>query len=200
MGKRKILQRVCSSGAAYTPANTFQRGNFQQVAAGTTYSRNSTWKGFSSIGVGVCNYNSVVLGPANNTFVQGRGDGGLVPNRFAVEANFDISTRIVGIHTKNRSSKTFEHYFSLTVADTLASPSVTFGVSFFAVFLGHSLCTKEKGFYCLQGRSEGLFRKMTLVFPCFVVYATYEQVSLSHAYMGRFPGNSLVLAKYPNKK
>ena len=82
----------------------------------------------------------------------------------------------------------------------LASPSVTFGVSFFAVFLGHSLCTKEKGFYCLQGRSEGLFRKMTLVFPCFVVYATYEQVSLSHAYMGRFPGNSLVLAKYPNEK
>ena len=82
----------------------------------------------------------------------------------------------------------------------LASPSVTFGVSFFAVFLGHSLCTKEKEFYCLQGRSEGLFRKMTLVFPCFAVYATYEQVSLSYAYMGRFPGNSLVLAKYPNEK
>ena len=82
----------------------------------------------------------------------------------------------------------------------LASPSVTFGVSFFAVFLGHSLCTKEEEFYCLQGRSEGLFRKMTLVFPCFAVYATYEQVSLSHAYMGRFLGNSLVLAKYPNEK
>ena len=63
--------------------------------------------------------------------------------------------------------------------DSLASPSVTFGVSFFAVFLGHSLCTKEKEFCCLQGRSEGLFRKMTLVFPCFAVYATYEQVSLS---------------------
>ena len=84
--------------------------------------------------------------------------------------------------------------------NTLASPSVTFGVSFFAVFLGHSLCTKEKEFYCLQGRSEGLFRKMTLVFPCFAVYATYEQVSLSHAYVGRFPGNFLVLAKYPNEK
>ena len=80
-----------------------------------------------------------------------------------------------------------------------ASPSVTFGVSFFAVFLGYSLCTKEKAFCCLQGRSEGLFRKMTLVFPCFAVCATYEQVSLSHAYMGRFPGNSLVLAKYPNE-
>ena len=38
--------------------------------------------------------------------------------------------------------------------------------------------------------SEGLFRKMTLVFPCFAVYATNEKVSLSHAYMGRFPGNS----------
>ena len=60
----------------------------------------------------------------------------------------------------------------------LASPSVTFGVSFFAVFLGHSLCTKEKEFYCLQGRSEGLFRKMTLVFPCFAVSATYEQVEV----------------------
>ena len=77
-----------------------------------------------------------------------------------------------------------------------ASPSVTFGVSFFAVFLGYSLgCTKEEEFYCLQGRSEGLFRRMTLVFPCFVVYVTQEQVSLSHGYRGRFPGNSLVLAK-----
>ena len=47
-----------------------------------------------------------------------------------------------------------------------ASPSVTFGVSCFAVFLGYSLCTKEEEFYCLQGRSEGLLRKMTLVFPC----------------------------------
>ena len=53
---------------------------------------------------------------------------------------------------------------------------------------GALLCTKEKEFCCLQGRSEGLFRKMTLVVPCFVVYVTYEQVSLSHGYMGRFPG------------
>ena len=40
-----------------------------------------------------------------------------------------------------------------------ASPSVTFGVSFFAVFLGYSLCTEEEEFYCLQGRSEGLSGK-----------------------------------------
>ena len=33
-----------------------------------------------------------------------------------------------------------------------------------------------------------------------VVYATYEQVSLSHGYRGSFPGNSPVLAKYPYKK
>ena len=57
-------------------------------------------------------------------------------------------------------------------AQSPASPSVTFGVSFFAVFLGCSLCTKEEEFYCIQGRSKGLFRKMTLVFPCFAVYAT----------------------------
>ena len=40
----------------------------------------------------------------------------------------------------------------------------------------YSLCTNEEAFYRLQGRSERLFRKMTLVFPCFAVYATYEQV------------------------
>ena len=49
-------------------------------------------------------------------------------------------------------------------------------------------------------RSKGLFRKMTLVFPCFAVYVTYEEVSLSHGYRGRFPGNSPVLANYPNEK
>ena len=80
-----------------------------------------------------------------------------------------------------------------------ASPSVTFVVSFFAVFLGCSLCTKEEEFYCVRGRSEGRFRKMTLVFTCFAVFATYERVSLSHGYRGRFPGNSLVLAKFPTK-
>ena len=80
-----------------------------------------------------------------------------------------------------------------------AQPSVTFGVSFFAVFLGYSFCTEENVFYCLQGRSEGLLRKMTLVFPCFALYATHEQVSLSHGYMGRFPGNSPVLTKYPTE-
>ena len=47
-----------------------------------------------------------------------------------------------------------------------ASPSATSGVSFFAVFLGCSHCTMEEAFYCLHGRSEGLFRKMTLVLPC----------------------------------
>ena len=31
-----------------------------------------------------------------------------------------------------------------------ASPSVTFGVSFFAAFLGYLLCTKEEEFYCLH--------------------------------------------------
>ena len=60
--------------------------------------------------------------------------------------------------------------------------------------------SQQKEFYCLQGRSEGLFRKMTLVFPCFAVYATYEQVSLSHGYRGRFPGNSPVLVKCPTEK
>ena len=81
-----------------------------------------------------------------------------------------------------------------------ASPSVTFGVSSFAVFLGYSLCRNEEDFYCLQGRSEGPFQKMTLVFPCFAVYATYEQVSFSHGYRGRFPGNSLVLVKCATEK
>ena len=42
-----------------------------------------------------------------------------------------------------------------------ASPSVTFVVSFFAVFLGviHlANCTKEEEFYCVRGRSEGAFQ------------------------------------------
>ena len=64
--------------------------------------------------------------------------------------------------------------------------------------------SREKAFDSCRwptiSQSEGLFRKMTLVFPCFAVYATYEQVSLSRAYMGRIPGNSPVLAKYPNEK
>ena len=39
------------------------------------------------------------------------------------------------------------------------NPSVTFGVSFVAVFLGHSLCTQEEEFYCLQrGVPRGFFR------------------------------------------
>ena len=45
------------------------------------------------------------------------------------------------------------------------SPSVTFGVSFFAVFLGYSLCTKQEEFYCLQGRSEGLLQENDTCFP-----------------------------------
>ena len=40
------------------------------------------------------------------------------------------------------------------------------------------------------GAFQGLFRKMTLVFPYFVVYATYEQVSFSCGRRGRLPGNS----------
>ena len=68
------------------------------------------------------------------------------------------------------------------------------------MFLGYSLCIKEEEFYCLHGCSEGLFRKMTLVFPCFAVYATYEQVSFSHRYRERFPGYSPVLVKYPTEK
>ena len=52
------------------------------------------------------------------------------------------------------------------MANSLVSPSVTVGVLFFAVLLGHSLCTKEREFYCLQRRSQGLVRKMTLVLLC----------------------------------
>ena len=88
----------------------------------------------------------------------------------------------------NFSSYPYSYIFELLSMKIPASPSVTFGVSFFAVFLGYSLGTKEEEFYCLQGRSEGLFRKMTLVFPCFAVYATYEQVSLSHGYRGGSQG------------
>ena len=47
---------------------------------------------------------------------------------------------------------------------------------------------QRKGILLPPGAFQGAFQKMTLVFPCFAVYATYEQVSLSHAYMGRFQG------------
>ena len=70
----------------------------------------------------------------------------------------------------------------------------------FSVFFGHSLCTIEEEFYYLQGCSAGLSRKMTLVFPCLAVYATYGEVSSSHGYRGRFPENSLVLVKDPTQK
>ena len=41
---------------------------------------------------------------------------------------------------------------------------------------------KRKGTLLSPRAFRGVFRKMTLVFPCFAVYATYEQVSLSHGF------------------
>ena len=52
------------------------------------------------------------------------------------------------------------------------------------------------------GAFRGAFQEMTLVLPCSAVYATYEQVSLSHGYRGGSQGTppgTPVLAKYPNK-
>ena len=59
-----------------------------------------------------------------------------------------------------------KHRRTLTFQQVEVSLSLS---RFFAAFPGYSLYTKEEEFYCLQGRSEGFFRKMTLVFPCFAV-------------------------------
>ena len=71
---------------------------------------------------------------------------------------------------------------------------------FCCVQMEHPICTQEKGILLPPGRSKGLFRKMTLVFLCFAVYANYEKVSFSHGCRGRFRRNSPGLLKYPNGK
>ena len=78
-----------------------------------------------------------------------------------------------------------------------ASPRVTFGVHFLLCSWGAPFAQKKRNSIASRGVPR-LFRKMTLVFPCFAVYATYEQVSFSHVCRGRFPRNSPVLAKYPH--
>ena len=61
---------------------------------------------------------------------------------------------------------------------------------------------ERKGILLPPGAFRGAFQENDTCFPLlnFVVYATYEEASLSHGYRERFPGNSPVLAKYPNKK
>ena len=49
---------------------------------------------------------------------------------------------------------------------------------------------KRRGIPLPPGPFRGLFTKATLVFPCFAVYATYEQVSFSQVCRGEVPGNS----------
>ena len=50
-----------------------------------------------------------------------------------------------------------------TMSQSLASPSVTFIVSFFAVFWGTPFAHKKRNSMASMARSEGLLRKMTLV-------------------------------------
>ena len=85
------------------------------------------------------------------------------------------------------------------VSDNLVSPSVAFIVYFFCCVPDVLHLHEEEEFCCLQRRSKGLFSKMALVLPCIAVHATYEQVSFSREYLGRFPVKSQVLVKYPTE-
>ena len=58
--------------------------------------------------------------------------------RVCCYSTLGILARRAAVHHKPPLSRTLQ-----AGTNSLASPSVTFGVSFFAVFLGHPLCTKE---------------------------------------------------------